>query len=374
MPGSIGSACVHGKAAEPVLVGLPTYGPRPPASTGAPAEHEDLKLALAGLRYVEVETSRYCNRKCSWCPNGHTGKRDVQQLMLWPLLEKVAAELGAAGFAGFLALHNYNEPLANPRLDQELELLHGSVPDARLSVYTNGDLLKRDRLQSLLAAGVRYVRVTRYPHRADVAPTEEALEKWLAQSGLAGALDWRIGAVRQGLAARWEDEATGALVEVIRPEVATYNYRGGSATVPVAAPVRTQPCQMTRTSLSIDYRGTVKMCCNVIPDSVPDHERYATGSIADTSLAELWNSRIMQDWRRLHGDADWSQSPACRTCVQALPETRRLPQAYPVPVFISPLARSSPRHTLGLLVDIALLHSVVMQLMCQVDLGLKAFH
>ena len=343
MPGSIESACVHAKAAEPVLLGLPTYAAGQRARTGAQTGHEDQKPSLAGLRYVEAETSRYCNRKCSWCPNGHTGEREVQQLMSWPLLGKVAAELGEAGFAGFLALHNYNEPLANPRLDQELELLHGTVPDARLAIYTNGDLLKRDRLLSLLAAGVKYVRVTRYPHRAEVIPTERALRKWLAQAGVEDAFDWRIEPVRQGLAARWEDKAAGTLVEVIRPEVSTYNNRGGSATVPVAAPERTQPCQMTSTSLSIDYRGIVKMCCNVIPDSVPDHQRYAVGSVADMSLAELWDNRVMQEWRRLHGDADWTRSPACSSCVQALPETRQLAAGYPLPVFISLCTKSQYR-------------------------------
>lgn len=299
------------------MLGLPTYGGAGAVALAA------VPPPLAGLRYVEVETARYCNRTCPWCPNGHTGARRVQQLMPWPLLAKVAAELGEAGFAGFFALHNYNEPLANPRLHDELGLLRAAAPDARPAIYTNGDLLKRDGLERLLAAGVRYVRVTRYPHRADVAPTEAALRRWLAQAGLADAFGWRLGPVRQGLAARWEDEAVGVLVEVIGPQVATYNDRGGTAAVPVQASPRTQPCQMTATSLSVDYRGTVKMCCNVIPDSAPEHERYAVGSAADATLAELWNSDAMTTWRARHAVADWSASPACRTCVQALPETRR---------------------------------------------------
>jgi hypothetical protein len=112
-------------------------------------------------------------------------------------------------------------------------------------------------------------------------------------------------------------------VEVISPQVATYNDRGGTAAVPAQAGLRTQPCQMTATSLSVDYRGVVKMCCNVIPDSAPEHERYAVGSAADATLAELWDGEVMTTWRARHAAADWSASPACRTCVQALPETRR---------------------------------------------------
>ena len=307
-----------------VMLGMPAASGRDGTLTAAGSAAAAVgEPGLAGLRYVEVETARYCNRTCPWCPNGQTGARRTQQLLSWPLLVKVTAELGDARFAGFVALHNYNEPLANPRLHAELDLLHTAAPQARPAIYTNGDLLKHDGLERLLAAGVKYVRVTRYPHRADVPPTEEALRWWLRQAGLAECFPWAFGVVRQGLAARWRDEASGVLVEVIRPSIASYNDRGGTALVPVQPQPRTEPCQMTGTSLSVDYRGMVKMCCNVIPDSAPDHRRYVVGSVAGATLAELWNSPVMAAWRARHAVADWSDSPACRSCVQALPETRR---------------------------------------------------
>jgi hypothetical protein len=312
--GTSGSRSPSG--AGSVLLGMPAVSRSAAAAAGS-------GLGLGGLRYVEVETARFCNRTCPWCPNGHSGARRTQQLLPWPIFAKVAAELGAAGFDGFVALHNYNEPLANPRLHEELDLLRTAAPQARPAIYTNGDLLNRDGLERLLAAGVKYVRVTRYPHRAHVAPTAEALRRWLRQAGLAECFPWTVGAARQGLAARWRDESAGVVVEVIRPQIGTYNDRGGTAQVPVQAGPRTEPCQMTGTSLSVDYRGLVKMCCNVIPDSAPDHERYLVGSVADATLAELWNSPVMAGWRARHAVADWSDSPACRSCVQVLPETRR---------------------------------------------------
>ena len=284
---------------------------------------EEIVSGLAGLRYVEAETSRLCNRTCSWCPNGHSGARKTQQLMPWPMFARIAAELGEAGYSGFLALHNYNEPLLNPRLLDELSLIADAVPCARPAIYTNGDLLNRDVLAGLLKAGVRYVRVTRYPHQASVAPDYGPLRRWMRNAGLLDGFEWEWRPVRQGLAARWQDAAAGVLVEVIRPEVAGYNDRGGTAIVPLMSRPRTDRCRMTSTSLSIDYRGVVKMCCNVIPDSAAAHERYVVGSVADSSLAELWAHPSMQDWRTRHARADWSASPACRSCVQALPETRR---------------------------------------------------
>jgi Radical SAM superfamily/Iron-sulfur cluster-binding domain len=310
------SGCRSPSGAGSVLLGMPAVSRSAAAAAGS-------GRGLAGLRYVEVETARLCNRTCPWCPNGHSGARRTQQLLPWRVFAKVSAELGAAGFDGFVALHNYNEPLANPRLHEELALLRTAAPQARPAIYTNGDLLKRDGLERLLSAGVKYVRVTRYPFRASAAPTEEALRRWLCQARIADCYPWVFGPVRQGLAARWQDEAAGVLVEVIRPQIATYNDRGGTALVPVQAPARTEPCRMTATSLSVDYRGLVKMCCNVIPDSAPGHERYVVGSAADATLAELWNSPVMAGWRARHAAADWSDSPACRSCVQVLPETRR---------------------------------------------------
>jgi Iron-sulfur cluster-binding domain len=279
---------------------------------------------LAGLRYVEVETSRRCNRTCAWCPNGHTGARKEQELMAWPLFMAITNQLGNARYDGWFAFHNYNEPLLNPRLDGELSWLAYRVPHARPAIYTNGDLLKADILVGLLAAGVKYVRVTRYPHDATAAPSYEALERWMRQAGLLDACQWQWQAVRQGVAARWQNPAAGVLVEIISPEIGRYNDRGGTALVPVSiGRVRTDPCAMTSTSPSIDYQGTVKMCCNVIPDSAAEHERYVVGSVGETPLADLWEHPLMREWRARHAVADWSASPACRTCVQALPETRQ---------------------------------------------------
>jgi radical SAM protein with 4Fe4S-binding SPASM domain len=243
--------------------------------------------------------------------------------MPWQLFTRIAGELGAAGFAGWFALHNYNEPLLNPRLDDELAWIADATPQARPAVYTNGDLLKVDTLERLLAAGVKYVRITRYPQNASVVPDYGSLRKWMGNSGLLGRCEWEWLPVRQGLAARWRDKAAGVLVEVIRPAIGGYNDRGGTAIVPLMPRPRTDSCAMTATSLSIDYTGTVKMCCNVVPDSAAAHESYVVGSAADLTLAELWRHPLMREWRARHARADWSASPACRTCVQALPETRQ---------------------------------------------------
>jgi hypothetical protein len=217
------------------------------------------------------------------------------------------------GFAGWLAFHNYNEPLLNPRLGQELHAVRAVLPGARPAIFTNGDVLSASTLDDLIADGVRYVRVTLYPRHPAAPATDGAVQRWIDRAGLVGlAWDWQL--VRQGRAAVYEQ--ADCRVEVISPDIAgTYNARGGTVTaLPLAVVRRTEPCLMTATSASIDYRGRLKMCCCVYPEPGAGHDEYVVGSLRDDTFAALWWSARMDQYRTAHA--------ACVGCRQPLPETR----------------------------------------------------
>jgi len=272
-------------------------------------------------KYTEIETSRKCNRTCTWCPNGEHSVRREQQLMDWGIYQDLTIQLGEAGYTGWLAFHNYNEPLLNPRLPKEIRQAREAAPFARPAIFTNGDALNREMLAELTEAGVCSIRVTRYPHTAETPPSYEAIQTYLEKVGLAG-LIFEYSPVRQGLGA--QTEVGGVRLEVISPAItATYNTRGGSVTtLPLLAKARTAPCLMTATSLVVDYLGQVKMCCCVYPEAA-EHSGYVLGSVREQRLLELWNSGAMNAYRQAHAAADWSLSPACASCTQPLPETRR---------------------------------------------------
>src|SRR6266496_1820336 len=101
-----------------------------PATTAAPAAQESPAPVLMP-RYVELETSRRCNRTCAWCPNGESDARHTQQVMDWWLFRRVVDELGGLGFDGFFAFHNYNEPLLNRRILDEIGYVRAVIGAAR---------------------------------------------------------------------------------------------------------------------------------------------------------------------------------------------------------------------------------------------------
>ena len=61
--------------------------------------------------------------------------------------------------------------------------------------------------------------------------------------------------------------------------------------------VREAPCDRPFGELSVSWDGTVLPCCQFFSDS-REHDRYRVGSLAESSLAELFASATMASWRR----------------------------------------------------------------------------
>lgn len=267
--------------------------------------------------FIEIETSRYCNRRCPWCPNGPMAFRTEQELMPWDLFERLILQLADHRFSGWIALHNYNEPLANPRLVTELAFIAGRLRHSKPSIFTNGDLLNSEMVRALCNAGVSYLRVMRYPplSQAMAAQSDHQIADWLDHKNILTICDWKVCPVRQGCAAFGEIQQMK--IEVIVPNISLYNWRGGTTSIPLGCE-RTLPCSLTTRSAAIDFAGRLKMCCNVYPEA-PDHANYVIGSLNTHSFAELWESSVMEKFRYAHVRSDWSVSPICSRCTQTLP-------------------------------------------------------
>lgn len=266
-------------------------------------------------RYIELETSRFCNRRCQWCPNHMSQQRRSQELMDWSTLVYVLESLARHSYSGWLAFHNYNEPLANPRILFEIECARKLLPATKLTIFTNGDYLTPELLDRLLSAGLSQLRITVYPRRREnTTPSHAHLWRWLRRRALLPQANWEEARLRQGPGLVLHEPMS---IEVISPDVSRYYDRG--STVPaLSIAQRAAPCFLTSHSLSIDFRGQVKMCCNVVTDHGP-HAPYFLGNVPARDPVELWSSDAFAELRRRHLAADWSATPICTTCRQELP-------------------------------------------------------
>jgi len=266
-------------------------------------------------RYIEIETSRYCNRSCLWCPNSVIRDRHEQELMEWSLYADLIRQLTEVDYDGWLAFHNYNEPLANPRLKREICFAKGSLPNVKLAIYTNGDLLSDNIYEYLCSIEVSEIRITRYPNSHNLKQLEKhdvnQLYKWIEKKYFLKSLDWKYVKARQGDTLECYSPVK---IRIIAPDVNNYYDRGGIISH-LSARGRSKPCKLTHHSLSVDYLGNVKMCCNVL-SSNPEHFPYIVGNVCKDRLFDIWNNDFFQKVRKLHASSNWSETPICESCIQ----------------------------------------------------------
>jgi hypothetical protein len=265
-------------------------------------------------KYVELETSRLCNRRCPWCPTHLSHERRSQELLDWALLASAVDSLARHDYRGWLAFHNYNEPLANPRIVDEIVYARGRLPRARLTIFTNGDYLTPELFKRLVDSGLTQLRVTVYPRTSSENPSHARLRQWVAERQLLPCAPWKEAELRQGRGLVLDEPIS---IELISPDVGRYYDRGG--TLPsLSLARRTAPCLLTSHSLSIDYRGQIKMCCNIVTNHAA-HEPYLFGDIRECDPIDAWNSPAFVSIRRRHREADWTMTSICNTCRQELP-------------------------------------------------------
>ncbi|HCM38469.1 MAG: hypothetical protein A2Z97_03235 [Bdellovibrionales bacterium GWB1_52_6] len=237
---------------------------------------------------VEIEINPDCNKSCSYCPNSIL-KRKASRPMDERLFRNILEQLRGAGYNGRISFHFYNEPLLCAELDHFAALTRQALPKCFIELYTNGTLLTRERLESLLRSGVSKFTVTRHPGSGDY-PFEALLETL--------ALEVRTK------------------IRYQMSETLLFTNRGGlmkDVGVCSEKPPLPHPCFIPHSALVITAEG------NVIPCFEDYEEQNVMGQITgqphEPTLVEIWNSARYRKFRDSLKKAGGRQGhPVCRDC------------------------------------------------------------
>ncbi len=264
--------------------------------------------------FIEVELGSYCNRRCAWCPNGWSERGRERRQLPASVWRALLDDLARARYRGWLAFHNYNEPLADPKLFLRLSQARRALPRARFEVHTNGDLLNRAMLERLAAGGVDVVRVTLYPaaSRAFEPPEPRRLNELFARLGLParGRVQRRSGRLERRA---W---VSRLLLVARAPRISRYTDRAGSVGLAwlAAKRKRRRPCLLPCHSAAVDCHGNLKLCCHVYDSRDPANAPYVLGNVGATPFSALWASARMEDLRKQLRRARFAGLPACASC------------------------------------------------------------
>lgn len=288
----------------------------------SPAErYEDL---IRYPRYVEVETVNACNARCpmctieDWTRDSPTMKADLFKRISDDLIAHVD-ELKR------VSLYRDGEPLLDKKLPERVAILKdGGI--RQVSISSNVGLLNERMARALLEARLDVIIMSIDSLKKDTFESirvrldfDEVLANALRFVELRNRIrpETRIWMrmIRQDSNYDEWPEYESFWKPRLAPTDRIYfhNLFNWGAQLDGFRPVATSyepnlPCVALWSLLVIFANGDVPLC------NVDYNNKYPTGSILNNSIAELWQSKIMNERRRLHLNGEKSCISLCGQC------------------------------------------------------------
>lgn len=276
-------------------------------------QNEAEQLFKESVELIEVETTSYCNRTCSFCPNSFIDRKSEKRQMPETVWRKILDDLRQMNYSGSFVWSRYSEPLSEPRILDRIREVRQAAPDSRISINTNGDFLNPDYLNQLEEAGLNRLFVDIY------IPDEETYHLEVAKKYVKKFSE-RINRSYQVLNTDPElycqiDSLKIQIVAVVR-NIASFKRidmsdRGGLMQNSRKAS-RTSPCYAPYKHLVIDWDGSVVVCCQVRSDS-PNHANTIVGKIGVDGLGLVEAYTRLAEWRQSLRTYGQKKIP-CTTC------------------------------------------------------------
>jgi hypothetical protein len=275
---------------------------------------EALSLFKRFVEQIEVETTSFCNRTCSFCPNSFIDRRSERLAMPEPTWNAIVAGLSEVEFAGTFVWSRYSEPLSERRILERVGQVRAAAPGCRIAINTNGDYLDGEYLDELREAGVDRVMVDLYI--PDDAPS--TVEFARAHHDKFGK---RVG--RPALVVTESPELVGKIEDTMEISTRVRNAatieqinltdRGGLLAIGKQG-VRVSPCFLPYKQLVIDWDGSIVPCCQIRSDAGA-HRTAVVGQIGDeVGLVDAYVA--LAGWRASLSAYEPKSGP-CSTCSYA---------------------------------------------------------
>ncbi len=286
-------------------------------------------LSRAFPSQINVDLTEFCNLACTHCPyetvtkpRGRERRHFGSQLNRL-LIDQIATD--GKGLCRFIRYTGEGEPLLHPHLIEMMTYAatHGGVP---VNLTSNGLLIDEDKAKALVDAGVDVFDISLDAHSdatygsiraggpySQVRDNTLRLIRMVRSCGRP--VKVMVSFVLQS-ANRHEVEAfkafwtlEGADFVVIRP----CHSAGGtlpevSQSLWASAPAQRGPCLYPWERVLVKPDGQVSYC------PVDWRNLGNLGSLADTTIAKLWQGEAMTALRRAHCTNDFSGHPFCGAC------------------------------------------------------------
>ena len=267
------------------------------------------------VELIEVETTSYCNRTCSFCPNSSIDRRSEKVIMPEACWDNILRDLHDCDYDGSFFWCRYSEPLSERRIIERIAEVRRAAPQSHICIDSNGDYLDGAFLAELVAAGLDYLLVDLYMPDADTYDLDAARdyhERFLERIGASATIQTTVPELSSRI------DAIGIQVIVVVRNSASMqrgmSNRGGLVTH-ARRTQRVAPCYAPSRHLVIDWDGSVVACCQVRSD-VAQHRDAVVAQVGVNGVGLIEAYAALAHWR----DALRAFGPKtgpCATCTVA---------------------------------------------------------
>lgn len=247
--------------------------------------HDCIKgKSISLFNKLEIETVNQCNNTCSFCPVNRLNDKRDHALMGMELFKKIIMQLEDLEYANVINLFSNNEPLLDPLLTERLKFAREHLPNAYITIYTNGLLLTPEKLLQLLQY-LDFIHINNYNTVPQLLQGHQRLHKVLI-----------------------ENQISSDKVEIhLRNKSECLSTRGGQAPNRKYNARLYSPCILPFSQMVIRPTGKVSFCCN------DAYGLYTMGDVLTDSLVDIWHGKAFEKSRANMLKNRMYQSP-CKDC------------------------------------------------------------
>ena len=241
---------------------------------------------------VEISDSGTCNRICSFCPRSDPNYKDIKEFISEDLHESICTQLSEHDYSGILVYSGFNEPMLNKKIYHNISVARSYLPNSKIELVTNGDVLNEERLLKLFKSGLSTILISVYDGKEDE-------EKFKNLCNLIGLKEKQF-LIRN---------------RYLPPEQnfgITISNRSGMMehaehSIKPLLESSTKPCYYPSYTFFIDYNGDVLMC------SHDWGKKNILGNLNKESFLKIWTSQLSKISRKglLKGDRNFSPCDVC---------------------------------------------------------------
>ena len=250
--------------------------------------------------WVEIGISSFCNRKCWFCPNSIIDRNSHNIELNENLFLKLLSELREINYSNNICLHRYNEPLYNKELlIKRIKQVREYLPQAYITIFTNGDYLTLDYLKLLENIGVNAMIISYYYNGNDKNITFD-IEN-IIKPGMQKLLN-RLNLNYYVL----EQTQINYLLKIeyknmnITYRATDFKSRGvdrGGVIKNLNIVKRISKCFVTNFQIVVDYDANYTLCCNIRSDD-KNNKNYILGNIETHSVFDIFMGEKTINFRK----------------------------------------------------------------------------